>query len=58
MPEISDDHHDKRNITIAIILLMIAGAFVRMYGLGEWDYYHDEIWHVYVAKQPTLATAA
>lgn len=36
-------------------LLTLAGAFVRLYGLGEWDYYHDEIWHVYVARQPTLA---
>ena len=39
----------------AVLILMLAGAFVRLYGLGAWDYYYDEMWHVYVARQPTLA---
>lgn len=37
-----------------IALLTLAGAFARIYGLGIWGYSFDEMWHVYVAKQPTI----
>ncbi|MFO0388695.1 MAG: glycosyltransferase family 39 protein [Alphaproteobacteria bacterium] len=40
---------------LLLFLITAAGVFARVHGLGAWDYYHDEIWHVYVAMQPTLA---
>lgn len=44
----------RHQVPLTLFLLMLAGAFARLYGLAPWDYYHDEMWHVYVARQPTL----
>ncbi len=40
--------------TLFLCFITLAGVFARVFGLGEWDYYHDEIWHIYVSRQPTL----
>ena len=40
---------------ITVVLLTLIGGFVRLYGLGIWDYSTDEIWHYYVSRQPSAA---
>jgi len=48
-------NQEKLQTFLAVVTIMAGGIFVRMYGLGVWDYYIDEIWHVHVASQPTIA---
>jgi len=45
---------ENRKTFLLLFLLTAIGAFIRIYGLGEWYYYSDEMWHVYVARQPGL----
>lgn len=42
-------------IFLALFVLTMCGALVRIIGLGEYYYSYDEMWHIYVAKQPTLS---
>ncbi len=42
-------------ISVATFLIIIAGAsFVRLWGLNEYDFNDDELWHLVVANQDNL----
>lgn len=44
-------HNERYNTNVSLLLLILIGFFIRGYGISEWAFSNDEIWHVYVATR-------
>lgn len=54
MTRIFDNLKNISNSSFLVLLAIIGGFIVRLYGIGKYEFGDDELWHLVVAKQDSL----